>query len=577
MQVIPHTAWDRFEALLERAGEYLNPILVKESRQALKSKQFIITFTLVLICGWAWSLLGVAYQREDAYYAPIGPFMLIGYFWVLAFPLLVIVPFAAFRSLASEREDGTYELLSITTLWPRQIIAGKLGSALLQMIVYLSALAPCVAFTYLLRGIDIISILLFVAYVFMGSLLLSMTGLLVATVSRARHWQIVLSVVMILSLAIVYLIAASTVHGNLNYGPPMALDQPDFWIGHLVLVTAVASSFVLLFLAAAARISFASDNRSTKLRLMMMFQQTLLTGWCVFYALRFKDDQRAIEAALIFLFILSAIYWIVVGSIMCGENPQLSQRVRRSLPQSLLARTLLTWFNPGPGTGYLFAIGSLLGVLALGFMVELVFLVGRSGLLNLPLSSTLSLDGTGFMTLWNAADWNCKWLWCGVLTFCYVTCYLGIGRVILLLARRAARVGLFVSFLLQIVLLLLGAFVPWAVQMSIFYENGYTALQVTNWFWTVVETLDGDILSHKAQFLAWTFPIIPGLLLPATGFMILLNLFLSAGDATHERQAAPGRVMEDERALHPERPTRLSPWDEPPPEAKTAEGGGAAS
>ena len=43
------------------------------------------------------------------------PLMMSGYYCILAFPLLVIVPFSAFRSLAAEREDGTYELLSITT------------------------------------------------------------------------------------------------------------------------------------------------------------------------------------------------------------------------------------------------------------------------------------------------------------------------------------------------------------------------------------------------------------------------------------------------------------------------------
>jgi hypothetical protein len=145
-------AWDRVETSLERLGEQLNPILVKEARQALKSKQFAVTFTLLLLCGWGWSLLGIAMLSPGVYYAPAGPFMLVGYYFVLAVPLLVVVPFAAFRSLASEREDGTYELLSITALSPRLIVTGKLGSALLQMMVYYSALSPCIVFTYVLRG-----------------------------------------------------------------------------------------------------------------------------------------------------------------------------------------------------------------------------------------------------------------------------------------------------------------------------------------------------------------------------------------------------------------------------------------
>lgn len=66
--------------------------------------------------------------------------MLYGYFLVLSIPLIVVVPFSAFRSLAAEREDGTFELISITAL-ARQIVGGKLGSAILQMLVYFSALA----------------------------------------------------------------------------------------------------------------------------------------------------------------------------------------------------------------------------------------------------------------------------------------------------------------------------------------------------------------------------------------------------------------------------------------------------
>ena len=110
------------EVTLEQLGEQLNPILVKEARQAMKSRQFMVTFTLLLICGWLWSIIGVAVSMPSIYWAPTGMFMLIGYYFILAAPLLLVVPFSAYRSLASEREDGTYELLSISTLNARQIV-----------------------------------------------------------------------------------------------------------------------------------------------------------------------------------------------------------------------------------------------------------------------------------------------------------------------------------------------------------------------------------------------------------------------------------------------------------------------
>src|SRR5204863_1400529 len=106
----------------------------------------------------------------------------------------VVVPYSAFRSLAAEREDNTYDLLSITTLRPWQIVSGKLGSAIVQMGVYFSAITPCLAFTYLLRGIDLPTIAVLLTYLFFCSLGLSMVGILLATSTKRRFAHVFVSV-----------------------------------------------------------------------------------------------------------------------------------------------------------------------------------------------------------------------------------------------------------------------------------------------------------------------------------------------------------------------------------------------
>src|SRR5207244_7068662 len=135
---------------------------------------------------WVVTMGGVAIIGPRIFYAAEGGSLLIWYYTILAFALFVVVPYAAFRSLAAEREDNTYDLLSITTLRSRQIISGKLGSAVLQMAVYFSAIMPCLAFTYLLRGIDLPTITFVLAYLFLWSLGLSMVGILVATLTKRR-------------------------------------------------------------------------------------------------------------------------------------------------------------------------------------------------------------------------------------------------------------------------------------------------------------------------------------------------------------------------------------------------------
>ena len=93
----------------DRLGDRLNPILVKEARQAMKSRQFVVTFSLLLICGWLWTVLFVVSGLPAIFFAPVGPGVLVGYYVVLSVPLLIVVPYAAFRSLAGEWEDGTFE------------------------------------------------------------------------------------------------------------------------------------------------------------------------------------------------------------------------------------------------------------------------------------------------------------------------------------------------------------------------------------------------------------------------------------------------------------------------------------
>jgi hypothetical protein len=248
--------WERVDALVSRLSERINPILVKEARQALKSKQFTITFTLVLFFGWTWSMFGVSLFGPSVYYGAEGASMFIGYFPILAFPLLIIVPVGAFWSLVEERQDWTFELLSITTLRSWQIISGKLGSAILQMIVYLSAMAPCLAFTYQL----------------------------LATVIRERLWRVVLLVFLIVGLVYVFITSWVMVVSMLQFSQ-MAFDQVYFWVGNAAVLTAYFSYFALCYCVAAGQLTFSSENRSTPARVVMLVQQALLV--------RLRHDQRA--------------------------------------------------------------------------------------------------------------------------------------------------------------------------------------------------------------------------------------------------------------------------------------------
>jgi hypothetical protein len=533
---------------LERAGEWLNPLLVKECRQALKSRQFALTFSLVLLLCWLWSIAGIARLGPTVEYRFDGPEMFFGYYLILAFPLLVVVPYSAYRSLIAEREDNTFELVAITTLKPRQIAGGKLGSAVLQILVYFSAAAPCLAFTYMLRGIDMLTIGWILFYTFLGSIGFSLAALLLATAAKEKHWQIVVSVALVIGLFYSFTGACAACYESLRY-PWMQFHESGWWIANLAFLTAYGSTFALLYLAAGAQLTFTADNRSTPLRIAMLAQHVLFAGWMSFvpfYAAKHggADDLPAISIMVAVTYMtFTTIYWYVMGAFMEGESTDLSARVKRGLPKSFMGRVFFTWFNPGPGTGYMFAVGN---ALAAAIFASAVSWYWQTGV----------LAGRPGMPSFNNA-FDLIWFLLG-----YLVIYLGIANLILRLLRRVAVVTLATSVLMQLLLLLAGWGIPKVIALSNdqYINSGYSLLYITDPFmscWEVFEPLRG--------FSANAFPM-RLVLIPVAGLVFFLNLLYVVPDVQQVRIAKPKRVEEEDEALeasaHPQVAQPRNPWDE---------------
>jgi hypothetical protein len=344
--------------------------------------------------------------------------------------------------------------------------------------------------------------------------------------------------VIVVGLVLVFIGGLQIGWGLLFLNPIMPYDDWDFWIGNFGFLTGYASYFVLFYLAAAARISFASDNRSTRLRVVMLFQHLLLLGWLTYCWIR-SDYETGVLA---FYICCAAIHWYLMGVFMTGESGRLSPRARRALPQSLVGRALLTWFNPGPGTGYIFAVANL--SISVLLVLEAAAVAALFGL------------GTGYMDLQDM-------LAVTAAAFCYVVIFLGVGRLLMMLLRKFISAGIVVSVLLQIVLLLAGVLVPIVGQMALLGNDDYTPLQISNPFWTIVELVDGGA-GDSLSFGTFDVPVVSLTLAIVAGMMLLLQLVIASVEIRpHVRAATPQRVTEEEAELHPPPPAEpTSPWDD---------------
>ncbi len=535
----------RFESWLERVVDRINPILVKECRQALKSRQFTITFSLVLGCCWLWSIYGVMAIGPEVHLGAAGMRMYFGYFGIMAFPLLVVVPYGAFRSLADERDDRTFDLLSITALSPRQIVAGKLGSAVMQMLVYLSAITPCLGFTYLLRGIEAPTILITVVYMFFGSLGLSMVGLLAATIARERHWQTLWAAAVVLGLAGLFFLVVGLVTETLSRDR-IAYESSTFWIANVYLALAYASYFALCYLAAGAQLTFPSENRSTALRIVMLVQQLLLTFGIVWAIARRSSETGGlyidgtngglIEAYLVIL----SLHWYAMGVLLNGEMPRLSNRAKRRLPQSFLGRVFFTWFNPGPASGYLFALTNLgIGIsLLIGGLV--VWQSARG-----PLGATaIGRPGVMTMTVPPSAIFAEPVIRVTLLAFGYVALYLGLGRLVLSLLRRLLPSGIVISVIVQGLLWLVFNITPVLMDEI----AGRRRYEYDLWY---VFSPPATFSEIARRGLGSTSDKIILIVLGAALAVFIANLRGIAAELRQVRTEAPQRVIEEEELLHP--------------------------
>jgi hypothetical protein len=525
-------AWEPIERLLIRAGDWLNPILVKETRQAIKSFQFTITFVLVLVACWVVTIGGVAIIGPRIFYAAAGGTMLWWYYIILAFPLAVVVPYAAFRSLAAEREDNTYELLSITTLRPRQIISGKLGSSIVQMAVYFSAITPCLAFTYLLRGIDVPTILVLLVYTFFGSLGLSMVGILLATLSEQRFAQVFVSVALVAFLLFVFYLAVALGHEMVQYSSTFIGDD-EFWIATCAIVTAYGTTFALAYFAAAGMITFTSENRSTPLRIGMVVQQAAWIGW-MGYAWIQSDFHLG---PLLAMATLGGIYWYFMGTLLTAEKTEMSERMRRRLPTTSFGRANLTWLNPGPATGYMFVVAN---ATAIAIMCLLGLIVSAS-------ARTTAAGG------WPGGE---ELIFLLVIGWGYLVAYLGLGMLVVAAVRHVALVTMLANVLIHFLVVLAGSGIPTVIQLMSpdkRYED-YSYLQITNPFWSLIHLANGGL--NEAYTLIFIVPT-------AAICVLLLNLRGVSRELQQVRTAPPPRVIEDEAELHPV-PEALptNPWDE---------------
>ena len=543
----PRGKVDRF---LDSISFLLSPILIKEARQAIKSRQLAVTLTLLFLAVLVWSIACAVNARvAQMSEAEQSAVTINGFALCLALPLFIVVPFWSFSSMSNEIDETTYDLILCTTLKPWQIVAGKLSAALAQMLIYLSVVAPCFAFCAVLPGTNLPALTFVLATYTAFSIGLSALGLLMGT-PRSQVWR-VFSMVLFFALLLACFGFATTTTFSF-FGSVTALDYQNWddmmwsaYIGFLFGFVAGPIGLGILFAAiAVGAVSPKSSNRSTPVRLAVCVCWLILAKILILTSLFIPDGDWFIGQVLI-----TGIFVLVVGGWLLGERSELSRRVRRQLPTSTWGDMLVCWLLPGPGRGYVFA-----AILYCGFLVlhptsiMLLYYAGFYGDLPGPDDYSYGFEFVDF-TPTNYPWWFASSM--STIALVYLGAYLAtVWAINTVLSRFKLRVNP-VGSLFITALVVVASLIAWAIVNEMFYYPSRNSLE---WYdqMNVVAVLDWWYRTTPADSLLLARVVF----LP--GVATLVALIFAAKELQTSRLATPDAVIADDIANQPDQPKEVS-------------------
>ena len=334
--------------IVDKINDRLNPIVVKELRQAVQGKFLIV----VLICFLCLQLLIVGlFLTDDAvtesFNAGLNIFrVLLG---VLFATCLLFVPAYTGIRLASERADANVDLLFITTLQPQSIIWGKFFAGIVLTVLLYSACMPFMTFTYLLRGVDLPSVFILLAFDFVVVAVSIQCGILIGCLPANRVFKVILCVGWLVVLNIVFttLMAVMFMPGGLlDSGMGSQLDSWEFWRGALGVLIGGLALIGIFALLSIALISPLSANRALPVRIFAT-AMWLLTGiGAAIWSIGVNGFIPIMVWATSHIFLYSIGLFIAVSEREC-----LGSRVRRTIPRRWLLRPLAFLFYSGAAGG----------------------------------------------------------------------------------------------------------------------------------------------------------------------------------------------------------------------------------
>jgi hypothetical protein len=456
--------------LLSRLDDRLNPIVVRELRQAVKSR--LVTSAFFLFVTLQMVILGVFLIFRELNDTPgaidfrAGGRVFLVLQGILLGTCMLLVPGITGARLGVERSDANVDLMFISSLTPRAILWGKFLSAVVLALLIFSACAPFMTFTYLLRGIDIPTILLVLAVDFLVVVGSTQVAIFLAAVPANRALKGLLGIAGFVGLMNLFIFTVTGTVALVEAGLNVFLDSWEFWGPALAITAGYLGLIGLVFVWSVAVVSPPSANRALLVRLYV------LGLWLATGAIAAVWSKEIDHCGPLFVWVgLSVGLFCLQVVISICEREAWGPRVARTIPRNVLLRAPAFLLYSGSAGGVLFSFAG----------VGLTLLAGLAWVRAYP--------GLRVATAWDVVIAPVAGA-VALYTACYCLTAVALRHYLL-----GARARPFITWVIAAMLVGLGSAVPALVAYFVYYREWNAHADEIWWllpnpFASVVELMD---------------------------------------------------------------------------------------
>ena len=342
----------------------LNPILVRELRQMVRSRFIVVMLNLyigllVFVC-----LSTVAFStflREEG--AGRNLFGILSS--IMGFSSFVVV--VLYTGIVTSSERINSDLMYSSAIKPWQIVFGKFGSGLILSLLLFSAVFPFFTLAYLLRGLDLYTFLITIYLIFLGIHTFNSVVIFISSAIRTSVQMIFVGFLAFMLFFPMFsgiwgLMGLIFGFGGYMGGAPTVGVMP--W-NALITMTLFSLSIIGFFLVGGVVIvSPPSSNRMLPMRLFLSIWFLLSLAF-VLYFRYFSSTYVPSNFFEVWCVLHLVMLTAFIPFITC-ERDEWNYRIRRSIPYISAFRLFVFPFYTGAACGLVWWLGYL-GAIAVAF------------------------------------------------------------------------------------------------------------------------------------------------------------------------------------------------------------------